>query len=112
MCACLILAVIACSSPAETENLYESKEFEEFVGLHCEARKLKKERFELAEIIRNWPDSVPNWQAKKKKLASESRTLADSIRGELEVLTGSLSLAEKRGFNDSLESRIGALGCE
>ncbi|HKK39996.1 MAG TPA: hypothetical protein VJ949_11305 [Cryomorphaceae bacterium] len=100
-----------CSNPIET-NVYSQDSFTEFVDMQCRARHLKKQRFSLADALREDPDFVTNPDSLKNVLAQKSRLLADSIRLKLELLTSDMELEEKRVFNDSLEARIAEMNCK
>jgi len=80
--------------------------------MQCRARQLKKQRFSLADALRDNPDFVNNPDSLKDVMAQKSRLLADSIRSKLEILTSEMELNEKRIFNDSLEARIANMKCE
>jgi len=97
---------------AEKESIYTQPSFEEFLDLNCEARQLKDERFTLAERLRKDQNYVSNPDSLKKAMASQSRELAERIRVKLEVMTGDMTLDQKRVFNDSLEARIAFMDCD
>jgi len=101
----------SCESELE-KNIYAQESFSEFINLHCQARRLKNQRFELADSIRKEPKENTDWQTSKAKLAEQSRVLADSIRQRLNLYTRDMSLEAKRAFNDSVQSRISNMGCE
>lgn len=107
----LFLGLIGCEV-SEKESTYSQQEFKEFLDLNCEARKLKNERFTLAERLRKDEAYVSNPDSLKDALASQSRELAERIRVKLIKMTGEMSLGEKRAFNDSLEARISESNCE
>jgi len=107
----LFWGLIGCEF-AQKESTYSREEFKEFLDLNCEARKLKNERFTLAEKLRENEAFVSNPDSLKDALASQSRELAERIRVKLNQMTGEMSLDEKRAFNDTLEARISKLNCE
>lgn len=107
----LLLVLVSCTV-TDSESVYSKPVFEEFLELNCEARRLKDERFTLAERLRKDEDYVSNPDSLKEALASQSRELAERIRVKLDALTGEMKLEEKRIFNDSLEARIAKMGCE
>lgn len=109
---CILIFNLASCEVSEKENIYARPAFTEFVNLQCEARKLKNERFTLAEKLRQDENFVSNPDSLKKALASQGRELGDRIRQRLDDFTTEMSLDQKRTFNDSLEARIGELNCE
>ena len=108
----ILLLYFASCEVSDKESIYAQPVFEEFLGLNCEARKLKDERFTLAEKLRKDEKYVSNPDSLKKALASQSRELAERIRLRLDDLTGDMNLDQKRVFNDSLEARIAKMGCK
>jgi hypothetical protein len=106
----LLISFFACETATE-ENSFATTEFDELVEMHCRARTLKDQRFSLAEEMRTHPVEGINYDSLKVSMAQSSRALSDSIREKLTLLTGSLTLEEKRVFNDSIEARIERMGC-
>ncbi len=109
---CIVIFGLTGCEVSEKESIYIQPAFEDFLELNCEARKLKDERFTLAERLRKDENYVSNPDSLKKALASQSRELAERIRLQLEDLTGEMSLDQKRVFNDSLEARIVKMNCK
>ena len=107
---CLLGFVFFSCSPMENEN--ERDDFDELVEMHCRARKLKNERFSLAEEMRQNPRQEVNYDSLRRVKSEVSRALSDSIRLKLEQLTSNLSLEEKRVFNEKVESRIQKMDCD
>jgi hypothetical protein len=107
----LLLGLVNCEV-SDKKSIYSQPVFEEFIDLNCEARKLKDERFTLAERLRKDEKYVSNPDSLKNALASQSRELAERIRLKLDDLTGEMNLEQKRVFNDSLEARIARMGCK
>ncbi|MCZ4407658.1 hypothetical protein O3Q51_02475 [Cryomorphaceae bacterium 1068] len=108
----ILLLGLANCEVSDKESVYDQPAFGEFLDLNCEARKLKDERFTLAEKLRKDENYVSNPDSLKNALASQSRELAEQIRLRLDDLTGEMNLDQKRVFNDSLEARIAKIGCE
>lgn len=107
---CLIgLAVFSCNPGEEAHG---SNEFDELVEMHCRARKLKNERFSIAEEMRENPRDTVNYDSLRQVKSELSRALSDSIRLKLKYLTSNLSLEEKRAFNKRVEARITTMNCD
>jgi len=107
----LLFSLISCEVE-EKESVYTETVFDEFLELNCQARKLKNERFTLAEKLRKDENYVSNPDSLKDALASQSRELAERIRKELDDLTEGMSLDQKRIFNDSLEAGMEKMNCQ
>ncbi len=103
--------------------------FENLVELHCKARDLRKQRFDLADSIRNYTDlqlsnqesnepiladdvKLRNWNIQKDSLVRESKDIADSIKVLLDDVIVKLETDQKRVFNDSLIKAVSSRGCE
>jgi len=99
-------------SPAKA-SLYDSPEFSELVDLHCRARLLKEERFQLADKMRKdqLEEGSIDLDSLRNATSSRSRALADSIGNLIEKLSGDMRPHEKRVFNDSIKSRIDRMSC-
>lgn len=117
----LLCATIACGEPDEHDW---KNDLDKISQLNCNAIQLREARFSLADSMRSYQDSLLDysetmpqrrdfWEShlavmeeRKEYLANTSRNLADSIRVELQRLTGHQTVEEKRVFNDSLQARM------
>jgi hypothetical protein len=108
----MLIFNLASCEVSEKESVYAQPAFTELVNLQCEARKLKNERFTLAEKLRQDESYVSNPDSLKKALASQGRELGDRIRQGLDHFTTEMSLDQKRTFSDSMEARIARLDCD
>jgi len=124
----LFLLLAACSNNAEQKEQWPV-DMDEIVTLHCKSIELKNARFSLADSIRFVQDSIrineaqndrdltpflnklDHFEAQKEMLTKESYDLSDSIEAKMEKIIRTLSLDEKRVFNDSLIARTKAMGC-
>ena len=118
----ILIFLISCKYTREETSWQEN--LHKITMLNCQATEFRKARFALADSMRFYQDSLLDfgaensektdfWKARlavmevrKKTLTDNSRNLADSIRVELQRLTGHLTVEEKRVFNDSLQARM------
>lgn len=122
----ILICLVSCKNTPEGNSWQD--DLQKITELNCQATEYRKARFALADSMRFYQDSLLDWEeqnsekaafwkdrlaemeVRKRTLTDNSRNLADSIRVELQRLTGHLTVDEKRVFNDSLQVRTEA--CE
>ena len=113
---CLFFGLECCNhqSDQESVSVFNSPEFDQLVDMHCRARILKNERFEIADEMRNDSTEIQEQylDSLKKTKSAESRALADSLGNIITSMTSKMSPDEKRSFNDSIEFRIERMNCK
>ncbi len=128
-----IIAALFCFSCSEAPKDQSTEvwpvDFEALVDLHCKARDLRKQRFDLADSIRSYTElklseprmnqtilnedsTLLKWDALKNSLVNQSEAIADSIMTHLEEVIVKLDTEQKRILNDSLNRTVIRRGCE
>ncbi len=123
-----LIFLASCATNSDQKNEWPV-DLDELSTLHCQSIALKNERFQLADSIRFIQDSIIvntksgndisyyqdhliELEKRKKILTANSYALSDTIESKMKIVIRDLNPDEKRIFNDSLNARTKAKGCE